>query len=162
MAHPDKSTNRKNIMNSIQNITDLGNWWSLSEAVQETIKKTVPDKSSWTLHITKTKQGDWVFSLPQFLTFNEALTGGTEKVIDYHYKAITGKEAVTGDKMTMTVSSKELPDFTTTLLFWDKDVSWPDSHWYVDSVSDGNVWLCPYLQVLFKKVPGKMWVKFAT
>lgn len=148
-------------MTSIKNISELGNWWSLSTAVQETIKKTVPDKTSWTLHLKKTSSGDWVFSLPQFLTFNEALTGGTEKVIDAHYKMITGSDSQVDDKFTMVVSSIPLDDYTTTLLYWDKDTMWTESNWYVDSVTDGNVWLCPYLQVLFKKVPGKMWVKFS-
>ena len=148
-------------MSFIDNITELGNWWSLSETVQEAIKKTVPDKKAWTLHLKRTSKGDWVFSLPQFLTFDESLCNGTEKVIDAHYKMITGSDAKADDKITMTVSVVPIKDYTTRLIYWDKDTLWSESNWYVDTVTDGNVWLCPYLQVLFKAVPSKMWVKFS-
>ncbi len=140
-----------------ENSQTLGNWWSLTESVQESIKQTVPDKDTWTLHLTKQATGDWVFSLPQFLTFNEALTNGTEKSLDIHYINLTGNVPIGGEKMTLTVSSKEIKDPTTTLLHWQSDPMWIDANIYVDTVTDVDCWLCPYLQVLFKHVPDKLW-----
>ena len=139
------------------NAEQLGNWWSLTEAVQNVVKETVPNKDTWTLHISKAGNGDWVFSLPQFLTFNEALTNGTEKSIDAHYKRLTTKDAVKGDTMLLTVSSKEIKDATTTLLHWQSDPLWSEANYYVDTVTDMDCWLCPYVQVLFKEVPKQMW-----
>ena len=151
-------------MNFIKTL-ELGNWWSLAPVVQDAIKSTVPDKDTWVLHLTKEsagpgqKTGNWVFSLPQFLTFNEALTNGTEEALDFHYINITDAVPTGGEKMTLTVSSKEIKKATTTLLHWQSDVQWTEANWYIDTVSDINCWLCPYLQVLFKEVPEKMWLK---
>jgi len=144
------------------NAEQLGNWWSLTEAVQKAVKATVPNKDTWTLHLTKVKTGDWVFSLPQFLTFNEALTNGTEKSLDVHYKNMTSFEPIEGNTMTLTVSSKELKDTTTKLLHWQSDVMWTDANWFVDTVTDIDCWLCPYVQVLFKEVPETLWIHLKT
>lgn len=141
------------------NAEQLGNWWSLTETVQKAVAATVPDKDTWVLDITKDKHEDWVFSLPQFLTFNEALTNGTNKAIDFHYIFKADKGPVVGSKMKLTVSSKEIANATTTLLHWDCDPNWSQANWYVDTVSDIDCWLCPYLQVLFKHVPDKLWLK---
>lgn len=141
------------------NNTKLGDWWSLTDTVQNTIKRLVPDQNAWTLNITKTDRLSWVFSLPRFLTFNEALTNGTELVLDYHFEQLTGRKPQSEDTMIMTVSKVELADYTTKCLHWAPDDNWAESNWYIDHGSQLDVWLCPYLQVLFKEVPKELWIK---
>lgn len=139
--------------------SSLGDWWSLSDAIQQSVAALVPNQDSWTLNIRRIEAGSWVFSLPQFLTFDEALCGGTELVIDEHFKALTGQIPVAGDTMTIVVSKVALEDLTTTLEYKQPDSVWADSSWYVDQVTGLDSWLCPYLQVLFKSVPQTLWVK---
>ena len=135
------------------------NWWSLDEATQNVVKALVPNKDTWVLDCTKQSDGVWVFSLPQFMTFDEALCNGTEKALDWHYNIETGKEAVAGDKMKVTVSSKDLEGAHTTCKFLYADPKWDEASYYLDTVAKMDVWLCPYLQVLFKGVPKTLWLK---
>jgi hypothetical protein len=133
-------------------------WWSLPENVHTLIKSMVPDKDSWTLECKKFDDDTWKFSIPQFLTFNESFCGGTEKIIDYWVKSITGITPKTGDKTTVTCSSIEIPNPTCTLIYLYDDPSWTEASIYMDPQSDMDAWLCPYLQVLFKSKPEKLWV----
>ena len=136
----------------------LNSWWTLSPSIQEKVKSLVPTKDSWTLHLTKHESGVWVFSLPQFLTFNESLCNGTELVLDQHYEDLMGFTPVNGSKMTLTVSSKPLEDTTTTIEYQGPDDFWTESNYYLDSKYNMLVWLCPYVQVLFKGIPEKMYL----
>ena len=74
----------------LQPTETLNTWWSLSPEEQSEIEKTIPEHTTLTLPITKHKSGVWTLSLPQWKTLNESLTGGTEKVIDLHYKDVIG------------------------------------------------------------------------
>jgi hypothetical protein len=145
----------------LSNVTDnLNTWWGLTSVVQDQVKQLVPNKNSWTLHVTKHKSGVWVFSLPQFMTFNESFCNGTENVFDFWYEKQTGSKPVVGSSMKVTVS-KVMPQwFDCKLLHMYCDTMWPDANYYFDKVSGLDVWLCPYLQVLFKEVPEHLYVKF--
>lgn len=134
-------------------------WWSLPEEVHDAVKAMVPDKDTWTLNCKKFADSTWKFSIPQFLTFNESFCGGTEKVIDYWVKSITGEVPTTGDKATITCSSKKIPDATCALIYLYDDPSWTEASIYMDPKADMDAWLCPYLQVLFKGKPEKLWIK---
>ena len=133
-------------------------WWALPETVHTYVKSIVPDKDTWTIHCKKFADETWKFSLPQFLTINESLCGGTEKVIDYWYKHLIHKDAVIGDKIKMTISSKPIKGHTCTLIYLHDDPCWPEASIYMDPKADMDAWLCPYLQVLFKGKPEKLWV----
>jgi len=140
--------------------TELNVWWDYK--ANGWMMPDVIAQDTWTLVVHKNITGSWVFSLPQFLTFNEALTNGTEKSLDVHYKNLTSFEPIEGNTMTLTVSSKELKDATTKLLHWQSDVMWTDANWFVDTVTDIDCWLCPYVQVLFKEVPETLWIHLST
>ena len=75
-------------------------------------------------------------------------------------KKLTGQKAKANSKMAMTVSSEPLEDYTTLIDFKRDDVNWAGSTIYRDTMLDLPIWLCPYLQVLFKGKPERMWVKF--
>ena len=144
--------------NPLKALNNLNTWWSLSKEEQSDIASTVPTQSTWQLYCTKHESGVWVFSLPQFKTINESFCNGTELVLDAHYKLQTGVEAKVGDEMLFTVSDKKLPKFTTTQQWLNKDPYWFEANYFLDSVTNLQVWLCPYLQVLFKSVPETLWV----
>jgi hypothetical protein len=138
----------------------LNVWWSLPSKVQEQVKKLVPDQDTWTLKMSKDKSGVWVFSLPQFFTFNESMCNGTEKVMDYWFEKKFGSVPVTGSKMNVTVSKVKPSTFDTKIIWMYEDPLWQKSNFYYDNGSGMDVWLCPYVQVLFKGVPESMWITF--
>jgi hypothetical protein len=141
------------VLETLQN-----SWWGLPTKVQDVVKSMVPDKVTWTLDCTKDSSGVWVFSLPQFLTFNESLCNGTEKVMDYWYTQLSGKEPVTGSKLKVVVSKVEQLNWTTKVNWLYEDPLWTESNYYYDTKSNMDLWLCPYVQVLFKEVPESMWL----
>lgn len=97
--------------------------------------------------------GDWGFNLPQFLTFNELLCNGTEKVISYYYEKLSGRKPTTQSRIKLTVSTKELPDTTCRSLWLYEDPLWTGSNYYIDQETRQDIWLCPYLPFLFGNVP---------
>lgn len=143
----------------LQPTETLNTWWSLTPDEQSEIEKTIPEHTTLTLPITKHKSGVWTLSLPQWKTLNESLTGGTEKVLDYHYKEVIGVEPKTGDQLLCTLSKEELKDYTTKWCWLNIDPIWKESNYYLDSGTYDYVWLCPYLQTLYKEVPIVLWVK---
>jgi hypothetical protein len=141
---------------SVSNVLNV--WWSLPQGVQDKVKSLVPNKDSWTLNCSKDSSGVWVFSLPQFLTLNESLCNGTELVMDYWYQQLSGKEPVKGDKLKVVVSKVQPKEYTTKVVWMYSDPYWTESNYYYDKGSDMDLWLCPYVQVLFKEVPQSMWL----
>ena len=139
--------------------TMLNSWWGLSPVIQKQVKKLVPNKDSWSLNMTKDPSGVWTFSLPQFLTFKESMCNGTEKVMDYWFEQKIKYQPVIGSKMTVTVSKVEPSTSDTKLIFLYEDPLWIESSIYLDKGSGMDVWLCPYLQVLFKEVPESLWIQ---
>ena len=135
----------------------MNTWWTLSEQEQQSIKDIVPDQTTWTLDCVRRISGVWTFSLPQFKTYNESLTGGTELVLDHHFEKKTGYMPAIDSKMTLTVSSEPMPDQDTICTWHSPEL---DSNFYIDQGTGMKLWLCPYLQVLFKSVPRHLYVKF--
>lgn len=146
-------------MNIINNIKDIGSWWSQPQFIQDWVKSIIPNKDTWTLNITK-KSDWWYFSIPQFFTIDEALCGGTEKAIDWHFKKKFNRESIKGDKMKMTVTTVKPDSFDAWIIFQSDDPCWADASEYFDVISGIKCWLCPYVQVLFKKKPQEMWLTF--
>ena len=138
------------------------NYWQSPKFIQDFINKVVPKKSNWTFKATKQENDSWTFTVP-FIK-DEALTGGTEAIIDTHYQDFIGAPAVPGDSIMMTVSTIK-PDKYVAHLFDKKPAEYGDGepfgHYYVDSCSWMIAWLCPVLEVMFGDAPEEMWVSFA-
>ena len=138
----------------------MNSWWGLPSVIQDKIKSFVPNKDTWTLDMSKDKSGVWVFSIPQFLTFKESMCNGTELVMDHWYEKVMGYTPVIGSKMKVTVTKVKPESFTTKIIWMYEDPNWSGSNYYYDNGSGMDVWLCPYVQVLFKGVPESLWVTF--
>ena len=132
------------------------NYWSLSPELQKLVASIVPKLNTWTLNLTKTNHQDWVFSIP--LIKDEALTGGTEQVLDYYYQQLTDSAPQSKDEMLMKVSTSSSVGYTTKITDPKFDGF---GHIYHDSTSNMDVWLCPVLEVMFgEPVPNQLYVTF--
>ena len=142
----------------------LNVWWSLPNTVQNVVKSMVPNKDTWMLKMTKDPSGVWVFSLPQFMTFNESMCNGTELVMDHWFEQVSGYPPVIGSTMNLTVTKKDPmgSPFDTKLMWMYEDPNWEGSNFYMDTGTGMDVWLCPYVQVLFKEVPQSLWCTFTS
>jgi hypothetical protein len=101
---------------------------------------------------------EWAFHIPKYLTFNEALTYGTQEVISHYYEQITGRKPDKKSRIQLTVSSKEIQDSTTALMWMYEDPLWEGANYFVDQHTRKDVWLCPYLPLLFGEAPKFLWV----
>ena len=160
-------------MNLIPNFSDLScTWWALSPSIQKNLQKLIPSsKTSWSWKVYKNVDGSWGFNIPALLTFNEKFINGTELCLDEWYKTLSGIQPEIGSKMSMEVSSKELNDATTSCTFLGDDdfpslfedgqqlTSIDKASYYIDDVNGLTLWLCQYLQFLFKEKPKKLWLK---
>ena len=138
-------------------------WWNLSHSQQHYYAELLyltHSTTKWTWELTKHESGYWCFSAPDFGIINETLCGGTEKCIDTWYQTKTGNKPELGDTLTITVSSEKLNDFDTEWSWCHCDPDWSASNVFLDSNTKQWVWLCPLLQVLFKKKPLNLWLKF--
>lgn len=131
-------------------------YWSLPESERQAINATVPDQDTWVLDVRRNPDGTWEFDLPQFKTFSELFVGNTEKVLDMHYNKMSETPADQYSTMRLTVSSEPLPKHTTTCKFISPCPDFSGASIYLDDVFLEEVWLCPYVQTLFKYVPKKL------
>lgn len=79
------------------------NYWRQPPPIRWFIRQFIPKRRSWEITARKTEFGDWVFDIPPFVK-DEALTGGTETIIDYYYQDINGCDAGQGDTIVISVS----------------------------------------------------------
>jgi hypothetical protein len=149
-------------------------WWSLPKTtVDQLLEKT--GSPTWTLEVYKNKDGTWGFDLPDLLTKNEKFVNGTQDVLDSWYSQLyyesgkyTDGKPSPGEKLLVTVSSEYLKNSSTTLLYWEDDDTYSSKDtpsllkpsWYFDTTQGSKLWLCQYLQFLFKDKPQTLWVKF--
>ena len=131
-------------------------YWSLPEAERLAVNASVPDQDTWVLDVRRNPDGTWEFDLPEFKTFGELFVGNTEKVLDMHYNQMSETAADHYSTMRLTVSSNSLPKHTTTCKFISPCPSFSGASIYLDDVFLEEVWLCPYVQTLFKSVPKKL------
>ncbi len=141
-------------------------WWTLPESYQKFIEDNIiPKQDTWTLECFKSEQdGIWHFDLPEFLTFKESLCNGTEKCLDYWFETLTGGYTpIKGEQITLTISDKKFDGYTTIISHSHGDEEWDnEANYYIDNSSGIQLWLCPYLQSLFKSLPKTLWLKFET
>ena len=131
-------------------------YWSLTDAERQVVNASVPDQDTWVLDVRRNPDGTWEFDLPQFKTFGELFVGNTEKVLDMHYNKLSETPADQFSTMQVTVSRKPLPTHTTTCKFIKACPDFSGASIYLDNVFLEDIWLCPYLQTLFKSVPEKL------
>ena len=107
------------------------------------------------LHIEARKTPTcWVFDHEHQGTIDEALCNGTEKVIDFYYEAIEHKTPIIGDKIGFTLSTDKHECNTRIDL---KETSEYGSY-YIDEMTQMEVWLCPWLQGYFGEVPQRIYI----
>lgn len=139
----------------------LNYWWNLGDSQQLYYSDLIPNSTTeWTLELTKHSSSVWCFSEPTYGIINESLCNGTELCIDEWFLKLTGKTPQEGDKLTVTISKTELTDSDTEWVWCNAYEGWSGSNVYKDTKTGQTVWLCPLLQVLYKGVPKKLWIKF--
>jgi hypothetical protein len=124
---------------------------------------------SWTFLCYRNTDETWGFDIPYLLTFNEKFINGTEKNLDVHYEQLSGIKPDSNSRMYLTVSSKEIPDCTTTCTFVGDDEfeqsfdptkeSMQLPTYYLDNKTGHVIWLCQYMQFLFKCKPQTLYLK---
>jgi hypothetical protein len=155
-----------NTMDKLQGLMDnlktkgLNTWWGLPKPMQDMLQKLTKGKKTWTTTLYKMYSGgDWYLSLPLLLTYNESLTGGTEKTLDKVYEQLTGKTPSDDSKMLTTWSSNPLPNGNCTLTYQGDDELWPESSYYLCEETQTLCWLCPYLQWLMGEKPKTLYLE---
>ena len=138
----------------------------LPKSIQKFLEKFT-GFDSWTFLCYKNTDGTWGFDIPYLLTFNEKFINGTEKDLDLWYENLSGIEPDLKSKLYLTVSSKEIEGYTTTCTFiGDDDLTWTPTKksidlpsYYLDNKTGHTIWLCQYLQFLFKGKPKTLYLK---
>ena len=140
----------------------------LPKSVQKFLEKYT-GFDSWTFLCYKNTDGTWGFDIPYLLTFNEKFINGTETDLDLWYENLSGNKPDLTSKLFLTVSSKELEDTTTTCTLlgdddfeknWDPNKESTDlPSYYLDNKTGFTIWLCQYLQFLFKGKPETLYLK---
>ena len=136
------------------------NYWSLPKIVQQTIKALIPVKVSWEIDATKTVTTDWVFDIPPFVK-DEALTGGTEYIIDTYYIHVNGKPADVGDTIKMKVTVDKPADYDAVCTNFVKS-NGGFGHDYIENNTQMTGWFCPMFEVMFgDDIPESIYIKFS-
>lgn len=140
----------------------------LPKSVQKFLEKFT-GFSQWTFLCYKNTDGTWGFDIPYLLTFNEKFINGTEQDLDQWYENLSGIKPDINSKLYLTVSSKEIQDYTTTCSYIGDDefeLNWDPTKqsidlpsYYLDNKTGYTIWLCQYLQFLFKGKPEKLYLK---
>lgn len=130
------------------------------------LTEAIPNQHTWTLRVYRTEYS-WAFDMPEYGVKNEALMNGTERVLDHWYYERFGKLPSKGSEMDMTITRSDGTadvaehEFYDTKLVWlREDDFYGDSNYYLDVHTLKEVWLCPFLKVLWKSVPELIYVSF--
>lgn len=155
-----------NPLNSLNTMLDglktkgVNTWWGLPKPLQDLLQKLTKGKKQWTTELYKMQDSnDWYLSLPLLLTYNESLTGGTEKCLDTLYEQLSGNKPTPSSKLLTTWSSQPLEGSNCTLTYQGDDDLWPESSYYLCEETQQLCWLCPYLQWLMGEKPKKLYLK---
>lgn len=136
------------------------NYWSTPKPVQWFIRQFIPKKDTWSIEVTKTSRGDWVFDIPPFIK-DEALTCGTEDIIDEYFMQINGDaEPKAGDEITITASVKE-PEYYQAVCENFEDFN-GFGHVFEERNTQMVGWFCPVFDYMFGYIPDKIYVSFAS
>ncbi len=136
----------------------MNSWWRLSDETKAELKPEATDKH--TIDAFYLDEMSWAFHLPQYQTFNELLTNGTEIVLSDWYERLSGEEAGEGSQLRMEISTYPPEDFDTSITFIADDPEDETASYYRDQTTAMKVWLCGYLPWLFGSKPQQLWIKF--
>ena len=125
-------------------------FWTQPAVKKQDLDAIIPKKDTWTLTCVR-RPHVWDFDMPEYGVEQEALCHGTELVLDNYFRQLTGYLPRPGDILELTVSINRMDKCTTKIVHVDKDLM--DSNNYLDVYTKMDVWLCPFLQLLFKDVP---------
>lgn len=128
-------------------------FWQLPEAERAEVIATAPIKNIWELDLERLKNGYWQFSIPELKTINELLIGGTELLLDHHYRKTCGIKPDADSRMIVRVSSEPMELNHAILQKISDDPSMPNAATYIDESSKIEGWLCGWLAVIFGKAP---------
>ena len=132
----------------------------------DSLTKQIPLQDTWTLRVYRT-MSCWAFDMPEYDVKFEALIHGTERVLDHWWYERFGTLPSNGDTMDMTITRSGGVDDVYKHEFYDTKLVWLreddkslDSNYYLDVHSKMEVWLCPFLKILWKTVPEIIYVSF--
>lgn len=103
----------------------------------------------------KTESGIWAFDHKHQNTIAEALCNGTETVIDWYYEMLNETKPVAGDKIQFYLDTDEFDGSITEIKLVETDEF---GSIYKDKLSSMELWLCPWLQGYFGKVPDTIYI----
>ena len=134
-------------------------YWSMPGFIQAIIAKAIPKKDTWSIKATKNAMGDWVFDIPPFIK-DEAITGGSQFIIDTYYIHCAGQPPQVGDVIYIDATSVK-PKFHHAVCSDFKDAD-GFGHFFIEQNTQMDGWFCPVFDIMFGKIPEKIWVTFAT
>ena len=130
----------------------------MPKVVQKAIAAFIPTKDEWTIEATKTATQEWVFDIPPFVK-DEALTGGTEFIIDTYYIHVKGQPATVGDTINMTVSVNKPNKYDACCTDFVPNNGF--GHDYTEVNTQMTGWLCPMFEVMFgNDIPEAIYITF--
>ena len=136
------------------------NYWSAPEIVQKAIAAAIPVKNTWKIKATKTATQEWVFDIFPFIK-DEALTGGTEYIIDTYYIHVKGEPASVGDTISMEVSINKPKKYDAVCKDFVPSVG-GFGHDYIENNTQMSGWFCPMFEVMFgDDMPEAVYVQFS-
>ena len=135
----------------------MSSYWSSPRWLQKLIGWIVPKKQTWNLTCEKDYIGPWTFDIFPVI-FNEPLIGGTDANIDFFYKKLTDRKAKHGDRVKLTVSTRKPKKSPTTILVHQSQDEFGGENVYVDQTNGFQCWLCAVNQLVFGRIPEKIYV----
>ena len=112
-------------------------WTGFKDAFHATPKS----KYSWYLY----KYGsDWAFNSWEYQKYDELLTCGTEKALDYWYQQLSKEPPNWNSEMYCTISTEPIEDATCILELLGEHPDKDNSHNYFEPISGENCWLCEF------------------
>ena len=87
---------------------------------------------------------DWAFNSWEYQKFDELLTCGTEKCLDYWYWKLSKEFPNWKSEMWMTISTEPLPNTTCTWELIGENPEKDCSHDYMEPISGEQCWLCEF------------------
>ena len=135
------------------------NYWAQSPPVRWFIRRFIPKKIYWDIDITRTEHGDWVFDIPPFVK-DEALTGGTETIIDEYFRLINDCDPGTGDTIHISVTTTEPPFYHAVCEQFAPCIS-GFGRIFVERNTQMVGWLCGMESFMFGDTPDIIYITFS-
>lgn len=134
------------------------NYWQQPKVVQSIINWFIPTKDTWTITATKNVMCDWVFDIPPFVK-DEAITGGSNTIIDAYYMDIVGQPAQVDDQITITITTVKPAYHHAVCTDFQPDPS-GFGHTYTEQNTQMQGWFCPVFDVMFGFIPETIYITF--